>query len=322
MRQFAEHGSRFGKYRRPGQPAGFLAVGQVLDAVAGERGIGGDDAVEAVPAQRVGNGLDLQVIEIGRNFQCQRHVFAVPVSECDLLRLEARQKFIQRLVLLQFAQVFGIGGRNVDRDVTGVRVNLFQTDQVILGSVLHRCGGVLADVDAEDAAFLGEFGGPDVGDQGVDTGVVEAHPVDDGLRLGDAEQTRFRVACLRSRCDRADFEETEAQSGQGVDVVAVLVQPGGESDRIGKVDAHHFHRAGGGRFCQDAEQTGRFHEGHAAQADTVCTFGILGKKELANERIEHDGVGLWRHADRHARQGSKMRQAIGAVGENGADAAA
>jgi hypothetical protein len=48
---------------------------------------------------------------------------------------------------------------------------------------------------------------------------------------------------LRARRDGADFEEAEAQLGQTVDMVAVLVQAGGQADRVGELEAHDVDRA-------------------------------------------------------------------------------
>ncbi len=76
-------------------------------------------------------------------------------------------------------------------------------------------------------------------DELVDAGVVEAHPVDDGVRLRQAEHARARIARLRARRDRAHFDKAEAERGQPVDARAVLVEPGGEPDRVAEREAHH-----------------------------------------------------------------------------------
>src|SRR6185369_2474157 len=176
---------------------------------------------------------------------------------------------------------------DVDGDVARVVVHLLQADQVVLGRLLDRRRRVLADVDAENAALLGEFRGPDVFQQFVDAGVVETRAVDDALRFRNAEQARLRVAVLGARRDRADFEETEAEPGQAVDVVAVLVQAGGEADRIGELEAHDLDRAGGDRLGQAAGKAGGIQERDAAHADTVGGFGVEREEEFADQWIEH-----------------------------------
>ena len=62
------------------------------------------------------------------------------------------------------------------------------------------------------------------------------------LLFGDAEQARFRIAILRARCDRADFDEAKAHVGEYVDVFAIFVQTGSQSDAIRKGQAHELIR--------------------------------------------------------------------------------
>ena len=81
--------------------------------------------------------------------------------------------------------------------------------------------------------------------QPVDAQIVEAHAVDDSARLRDAEQSRARIAGLRPGRDRAHFDEAEAERGERIDVLAVLVQPGGQTDWIGKFEPHRLHRRSG-----------------------------------------------------------------------------
>ena len=57
-------------------------------------------------------------------------------------------------------------------------------------------------------------------------------PVDNGLVLDQSEQSRLVIARLRFRCDRADLHEAEADLRQAVYRLAVLVEAGGQSDRI------------------------------------------------------------------------------------------
>ena len=172
-----------------------------------------------------------------------------------LPRLELREQIVQRIVLLQLAQILGIGRRNVDRDIAGVVVDLLQADQIIVGCIFDRGRGVLADIDPENAPFFWELSRPNVLQQTINPAVVETHTVDDALRFRNAEQARPGIAILRPWCDRADFEKTEAQAGQAVNVVAVLVQPGGEANRVGECQPHNLNRAGLYRFNDQAGQT-------------------------------------------------------------------
>jgi hypothetical protein len=80
------------KYRGAGQAAGFVAVRQVFDAIARQRGVGGDHAVETMPAQGIGNRRDLRVVEIGRNLQRHRHVLAVLIGQLLLARFSCASR--------------------------------------------------------------------------------------------------------------------------------------------------------------------------------------------------------------------------------------
>ena len=77
-----------------------------------------------------------------------------PCSRASAARRSAQraQQRVERLVALQRAQVLGVGAGDVDRHVVGVRIDAGQADQVVVGRVLDRRRGVLADVQAQDAA--------------------------------------------------------------------------------------------------------------------------------------------------------------------------
>ena len=134
------------------------------------------------------------------------------------------------------AQILGVGRGDIDGDIAGVSIDLAQADQVVARRLLDRGVEILADVDAEDAF---EFCALYVFDERIHAEVVEAHAVDDGLCLGQAEHARLGVARLRPRRDSADLDEAETQRRQRIYVCAILVQPGGQSERIGKGQPHH-----------------------------------------------------------------------------------
>jgi len=74
-----------------------------------------------------------------------------------------------------------------------MRVHAVQAGQVIAGGVFDRRGGVLADVQAQDAALAAKARTLDVGQKGVEPVVVEAEPVDQRTRLLQAEDARLRT---------------------------------------------------------------------------------------------------------------------------------
>jgi hypothetical protein len=123
--------------------------------------------------------------------------------------------------------------------------------------------------------------------------VVEAEAIDHGLALRQAEHARLRVAGLRPGRDRADLDEAEAERGQRVDVRRVLVEPGGEPDRIREVDAEYARRQGLRPARQQRVQAGAISQFDRAQAGTVRGFGVQREQEGAGEGIKgHGGIRL------------------------------
>ena len=232
-------------------------------------------------AQCVGDVGDLGVVEVGGDLEGDRHVAPVLVGELSLARLELAEEGVELGFALQLAQVFGVGRGDVDGDVARQRVGLVEADQVVVGGALDGGIGVLADVDAEDAAVLGLL---DVADQGVDAVVVETHPVDDALDLGQPEHARLGVARLRARGDRADFDEAAAHAGEAVDGFAVLVEAGGEADAVGELQPHHLDRRGGDRFGGGQHPAG---EVQAGEGGFVGGLRIEGEQHRAGDFVEH-----------------------------------
>ena len=139
-------------------------------------------------------------------------------------------------------------------------------------------GGYVAYVDAEHAIAAAP-GPAHVAHQGVDAGVVEAQAVDDGLVLRQPEHARLLVARLRPRGDGAHFDEAEAQAEQGVDVFAVLVQPGGEAHRVGEGQSEDPGREGARAPAEQALQAGAVQRLERRQSQAVRALGVEGEQE-------------------------------------------
>ncbi|MNN53154.1 hypothetical protein D3C81_1678910 [compost metagenome] len=119
----------------------------------------------------------------------------------------------------------------------------------------------------------------------VDAMIVEAHAVDDRRRLGQTEQPRLRITRLRARRDGTDLDETEAQLGKAIDGVAVLVQAGGQADRIGEVQSHHRHRQAGRRLVEQAIQAETAAGTDQVDGQFVGSFRGQLEQELAGQAI-------------------------------------
>ena len=83
---------------------------------------------------------------------------------------------------------------------------------------------------------------PDLFDQMLHSLIVKAHAIDDGAVFYRTEQSGFGVAVLRFGCDRTDFDKAEPAGGQRINVITVLIQPGGKANPIGKSQPHNFQR--------------------------------------------------------------------------------
>jgi len=214
-------------------------MGQPLDRVARNRGVCRNDGVEAVAPHRIGNDADLFVVEVGRDLERNRHQALRLLGQRIAARAQGAEQLVEFIGRLQLAQVLGVGRTDVDRDVAGVGVDAVEAVQVIVDRAFDRSVGVLADVQAEDAALGVKARALHIGNEGIDAAVVETHAIDDRVGRGQPEHARAWVARLRARRHGADFEKTEAEVGQRVDVAPVLVQSGGQSDRVRKAQSHH-----------------------------------------------------------------------------------
>ena len=73
-------------------------------------------------------------------------------ASCALFVFQGFQQCAQFVAaLLKAAQVFRIGGGNIDRNVARVGVGFFQANQIIVGRIFNRRNGIFADVDAQNA---------------------------------------------------------------------------------------------------------------------------------------------------------------------------
>mmetsp|Transcript_21394 Transcript_21394/g.82924 ORF Transcript_21394/g.82924 Transcript_21394/m.82924 type:complete len:265 (+) Transcript_21394:6278-7072(+) len=261
-------------------------MGQALHLVARNRGVGRDDAVDAVDLERLRDHADLGFLQVGRDLDEHRHAPAGLALQLQLALLKPRQQGVQRLVALQRPQVLGVGAGDVDGDVVGVGEHALKPDQVVVHRVLDRRGGVLADVQAEDAAGRAEaVGALHVGDEAVQALVVEAQPVDQGLGFGQAEHARLVVAGLALGGDRAHLDEAKAHRAQAVDAAAVLVQAGRQAHAVRETQAGDGHRIADPLAAPQALQRGVLQLRDAVERQFMGALGIEAKQEGAGKGV-------------------------------------
>ena len=160
-------GTKSGCPERPPASRG-VAAGE---AVAGQRGVGGDDAGDAAVERRLGELGEGAVVEVGGDLQEHRH----RPGEAGVGRHDAGEQRGEGGAALKLAQALGVRRGDVD----GGEVDEGAGDAEHLGEVGGAVGAVLvgAEVEADDAA--GRPGGEAGGDGGGAV-VVEAEAVDDG----------------------------------------------------------------------------------------------------------------------------------------------
>ena len=266
-----------------GEAAGLVGVRPSAHGIARDRRVGGDHAVDPEPDEQLRDPRQRRVVEVGRDLDRDRRVLAVPVGELRLLVLQRRQQRGKRLLVLQFAQPLGVGRAHVDRDVVGARVHAAQAGKVIVDRALVGRVEVLADVETEHASVLRPR---DVGEERVEPLVVEAHPVDQRLGLDQAEQSRLRVAGLRTRRDGAAFDVAEAERGQAVDVLGILVEAGREADAVREPEPHHLDRVRRHRGQHEPGEPAARGGVEAREGDVVRDLRIEREQHRAKERVE------------------------------------
>jgi hypothetical protein len=71
----------------------------------------------------------------------------------------------------------------------------------------------------------------------VHTLVVEPHAVDQRAHIRGAKHPRPRITGLRSRRHGAELDMAEADPPERVQIIRILVEAGGESQGMGKLEA-------------------------------------------------------------------------------------
>ena len=71
-------------YRSTGKSSGFLSVFEIIDSIAGDGGIGRDDAVDFMAYQGIGNVFDLAVVYIPERFSVPAaHILNIVATICS-----------------------------------------------------------------------------------------------------------------------------------------------------------------------------------------------------------------------------------------------
>ena len=90
---------------------------------------------------------------------------------------------------------------------------------------------------------------------------------------------------MRARRRRADFDEAEAERRQRVDVRAVLVETGGEPDRIGELEPEHARRQRLRAQREQRIQADAVGGLDRSEAQIVRALGVEAEQERAGEGV-------------------------------------
>ena len=220
-------------------------------------------------------------VEVRGDLDEDGDVALVLLGELGLFGVEGADEGAAGIFLLEVAETFGVRRGEVDGDVVGGGVGGAETDEVVVVGAVVWGVEVFADVDAEDG---GGGAAGDVGETLGDADVIEAHAVDDGFAVGDAEEARGWVAGLWAWCERADFDEAEAEGGEAVDGGTGFVETCGETDAVREAEPPEGERGGfwGGR--EESRETAADGRIEGGESDVVGLFSFHGEGERAEQR--------------------------------------
>src|SRR5690625_253418 len=114
---------------------------------------------------------------------------------------------------------------------------------------------------------------------------LKPHTINDRFALGKSKHSRFGIASLRLWGHRANFHKTETQATQGIEVIAVFIQPGRQPDGIRERQPHHLDRLRNWSWSKEFEQLEALGGAEQFQSDIVSDFWLKTKQQLARKRI-------------------------------------
>jgi hypothetical protein len=168
--------------------------------------------------------------------------------------------------------------RHVDGEIARDRREQADEARIIGGAIVRILVG--SDIDADDAGIGGARHQTPQHD--VAAVIVEAHAVEHGFVARQTKQARTRIAGLRTRGHRTDFDETEAEAKQRIRHFGVLVEARRHADRVRKAEAKGLDRKR--KVIRPRHR--RRQQLQPANGETVCVFGIEQAKQRQRERVE------------------------------------
>src|SRR5690606_22011372 len=101
----------------------------------------------------------------------------------------------------------------------------------------------------------------------------------------DTEQTRLRVARLRTGRHCTYFDKPKAQGAERVEVIPIFIQPCRQSHRVGKTQAHHLYRVVGRRRDKQVQQLQSLSCSQHIEAEFVGNFRVKAEQEVSERSV-------------------------------------
>ena len=190
-------------------------------------------AVDSALLHQGDHVVELGGRQVGGDLEQDRTILVLSAPEVE----QPAQDFLQRLLVLQMGQVADVGTADVDDEIVDVLVERPEQLQIVGRGRFVRSRRVLAQACAD---YLTALAVAEIAHGILHAPVVEAHPVDQRLVERQAEKPRPRIARLSLGRDGPHFGKTEAQRQQLVVYLGVLVESGGDADRVREFDAEHL----------------------------------------------------------------------------------
>src|SRR5690606_37685940 len=138
-----------------------------------------------------------------------------------------------------------------------------QADKIIIDCILYRSNGIFADINAQNSGITAFA---DLREQMVNTFVVKTHAIDNRLLFGYAKQARAGITRLRPGRHSSYFDKAETQAAKRIKIIAVFIQPCGQTDRIAEAQSHDFYRIRSHLRCKYTEHLQTFGSAEHFQA--------------------------------------------------------
>ncbi len=204
----------------------------------GDGGVGGDQPVDPFIQRGGADGVDVTILEVGGDLDEER---AYDTGLCHAVAAGG-DGAPQIVACLQVSKPRRVRRGDIQRDVVGIGRKPRHRGAVIIRR--HVAGLVGADIDPDDAGLPGRAaaarGKP--GGGRLHAAAVETIAVDDGPVLRQPEDPRARIAGLRKRGDGAKLDMTEPEPERPVRTGGVLVETGGEAERIAEGKPGNIYR--------------------------------------------------------------------------------